>query len=340
MPPYFPGVPGPTDRPLTWPRSGRLTSVTAIPVLAPLAAPVLAQPYLTDDAFRAYPHWLDLDNLIPGGVEALQAGELADVLLAASDACITLDEGRLMRLDGHYVQDESHELPLGQDGRITVRPRDVPVRGLVSVAYGADPSDMICDPLPNPTGWLTSNRQYAFRPGGTGQPRIPPVLGTRRLGRRAFISLSYVAGYPSTTLSTACVASSPSVTLADATGVLPGDSLMIYDVGQSEAVTVAPAYVPLIPQVPPVPSDVPLTVSTQSAHAEGILVTGMPRAILQAVICFAIAFLMREDVSDEEPVDVFGSGKRSTSYGRGGQAGGLINDALGYLEPYRPGWRP
>lgn len=312
---------------------------TPIPALAPPPANVLTQPYLTDAAFAAYPHWLDLDNLVPDGVQSLQDGELADVLLAASDACITLDEGRLMRLDGHYVQGENHELPVGIDGRVTVRPRDVPVRGITAVSFGSTPADMLADPLPNPTAWLTAGRTYAFQPGGTGSPMVLPS-GRGHLGRRAFVSMSYVAGYPSTLLAGACTSGDSALNLADPTGVLPGGTLTLYDISQSETVTVSAAYVPSVPLVPPAPASVPLASPAQFSHGKGILATGMPRGILQAVICFAIAFLMREDVSEEEPVDPFGTGRRATAEGRGGQAGGLINDAFGYLEPYRPGWKP
>lgn len=318
---------------------------TPIPVLAPPPAPILTQPYLTDAAFRAYPHWLDLDNLIPGGFQGLQDGELADVLLAASDACITLDEGRIMRLDGHYVQGEAHTVTLGQDGRANIRPRDVPLRGITAVSYGVSPAAMLADTLPNPTAWLTAGRTYGFLPGGlAGAGSLAPsFFGPAQRGvpgGRLFVSMSYVAGFPSAVLAEPCEAGDDHLTVSDPTSVLPGGPLALYDVGKSETVTVAADYVPSIPTIPPAPAAVPLAVNAVNDHEAGVLVTGMPRGILQAVICFAVAFLMREDVSEEEPVDPFGNARRSTAGERGGQAGGLINDALGYLHPYRPGWFP
>jgi hypothetical protein len=212
------------------------------------------------------------------------------------------------------------------------------------VSYGIDPAEMKTDPLPNPTAWMTWGRQYSFRPGGDVPPGpiMPRIFGPQapRPGRRAFIAMSYVAGFPSTVLNAACAEGDDSLSLTDATSVLPGDQLRFYDLGKSEVVTVASSYVPGVPTVPPAVTTVPLAAPVVNAHDAGILVTGMPRGILQAVICFAIAFLMREDVSEELPVDAFGTGKRFTEEGRGGQAGGLINDGLGFLEPYRPGWRP
>jgi hypothetical protein len=154
------------------------------------------------------------------------------------------------------------------------------------------------------------------------------------------MSWDYVAGFPSTVLAADCTEAAGTLSLADATSVLPGDPLRFYDGASSEVVTVAAGYIPQVPTVPPAVTTVPLTAPAQYAHDSGILCTGMPRAILQAVICFTVAFLMREDVSEEMPVDAFGTGRRLTEEGRGGQAGGLINDALGYLAPFRPGWLP
>jgi hypothetical protein len=45
---------------------------------------------------------------------------------------------------------------------------------------------------------------------------------------------------------------------------------------------------------------------------------------------------MRTDVSEEEPASPFGPAARTTSAPNGGQAGGLVNDARGWLAPYKP----
>ena len=55
----------------------------SIPTLVPPSSGVLSQPYVTPAMVRAYPTWLDLDNLIPGGAAGLQDDALADALLAA-----------------------------------------------------------------------------------------------------------------------------------------------------------------------------------------------------------------------------------------------------------------
>jgi hypothetical protein len=56
---------------------------------------------------------------------------------------------------------------------------------------------------------------------------------------------------------------------------------------------------------------------------------------LQAVIAYAVALLMREDVSAEEPASPFGPAARTTGNERGGQGSGLVNDAYGWLASYK-----
>lgn len=315
-----------------------------IPVLLPPTSPELAVPYLTAAGFKAYPTWLDLDNLIPGGVQAMQDGELNDVLLTASRWCVTnCDE---MALHAHYVQGENQRTRASTGGRLYIRPRDIPARGIVSFSYGADPSAMNALSLPDPTMWNEGGREISFRPGGAAAMFTGPAIefGSRLSSSwPTYVTWSYIAGFPNSTLSASCTAAASSVTVADPTGILPGDTLRIYDVeggagGLSEALTVASTYAPALPTVPPAATSIPIAGTTQFAHAAGVGITGMPRGILQAVICYTIALLMREDVAEEEPQSGFGPAARSLAAGSG-KAGGLINDALELLAGFRPTWR-
>lgn len=315
--------------------------MTVTPVLVQPVTPQLTAGYLTPDQFRAFPTWLDLDNLVPGGVEALQDDELADVLLTASRWADNVCEN--MRLSAHYVQGENQVTRVSGAGRAYLRPRDIPLRAITAISFGWDPAAMTADALPDSSMWVEDGRRVSFRPGGSSGTTFtgPAVQFGARFApeARVYVSWSYVAGYPVTTMQ-AVTQGATSVTLADPTGVLPGDVLRIYDIGFTEALTVAATYVPQNPTVPPTPTAVPLAAGTQFAHDNGTGVTGMPRDILQAVICYTIALLMREDVSAEEPQSAFGPAARTSgSGGRGGIAGGLINDAEVLLAPYRPVFR-
>jgi len=314
--------------------------VTDIPVLVPPSSGVLSQPYLTNGMFRGFPSWLDLDDLIQGGAAALQEDSLADVLLAASDWAV--GECQNMRLDAHWVQNENQRAPAKSGGRVYVRPEDIPVRAVTSLSWGADPSFMNAAALPDPSMWFEDGRRMSWLPGGGITLFSGPALqfGPRPAGSsQVYVTWSYVAGYPSTTLAEAVTSGANSITVTDPTGILPGDVLRCYDPGVSEAFTVAGSYVPSVPTVPPTPTAIPLAADTVNAHAAGTGVTEMPRKVLQAVIAYAVALLMREDVSDEEPASGFGPSARTTGTERGGQASGLVNDARGWLAPFAPTFR-
>jgi len=313
--------------------------VTAIPVLVPPSSAVLSQPYLTPAMFRAFPTWMDTDNLIPGGVSALQDDALADALLAASDWAA--GELESMPLHGHVVSGENQRAVLKSSGRAYVRPEHIPLRSVISLSWGADPSNMQAVPLPDSSMWFEDSRRMSFAPGGgITQFRGPALQFGPRAGMPGtlYVTWSYVAGFPSTVIS-AVTSGASSVTVADPAGILPGDVLRIYDPGISEALTVASSYVPAVPTIPATPTAIPLAASTAHAHAGGTGITGMPRKALQAVIAYTVALLMREDVSAEEPASPFGPAARTTGSERGGQAAGLVNDARRWLAPYRPTWR-
>jgi len=309
--------------------------VTSVPVLVPPPSGVLSQPYMTPAMFKAFPTWMDLDNLVPGGIAGVQGDALADVLLAASDWAVGACDDML--LHAHLVSGENLRTRAGAGGRIYVKPRDIPVRQVISLSYGWDPSVMASLPLPDSTMWVEDGREVSFVPGG-GLSFVGPAIQfgpTSAPGFQAYVDWTYVPGYPSTTIS-AVSSGAVSVTVADPTGILPGDTLRIYDPGLSEALTVAATYVPAVPTVPPTPTAIPLAAATANAHAAGTGITGMPRKVLQAVVAFAVALLMREDVSAEEPASPFGPAARTTGGVRGGAASGLVNDAYGWLAPYRP----
>lgn len=307
-----------------------------IPVLAVPSSGVLAQPYLTNAMFKGFPHWLDLDDLIQGGVANVQDDALADQLLAASDWAV--GECGDMLLHAHWVQNETRRVRVGAGGRIYLKPYDIPVRAVTSLSYGWDPSAMTSLSLPASSMWIEDGREVSFVPYGGLNFTGPAIQfgAAPRSGMEVYVQWSYIPGFPVTTVS-AVTEGADSITVADPTGILPGDVLRCYDPGLSEAFAVSPEYAPAMPTWPPTATSVPLSSPAQNDHAAGTGVTEMPRKVLQAVIAYTVALLMRQDVSDEEPVSSFGPAARTTTAkGDSGQAGGLVNDARKWLAPYAP----
>jgi hypothetical protein len=319
-----------------------------IPVLTPPTQAELAVPYLTPAGFTSYPTWLDLDNLIPGGVQALQNDELAEALLAASSWAMGVCEN--MPLHAHFVQNENQRTRAGAGGRVYIKPRHIPVRAITALSWGCDPTSMTADPLPDATMWVEDGRQVSFRPGGGIQQFTGPALefGQRvRSSTPVYVTWSYVAGFPNTTLSAGCLAAATSVTVTDPAGILPGDVLRIYDAGDTsvttganEALTVASTYAPATPAIPPAVTAIPLAAPTQFAHAATIGITGFPRLAIQAVIAYTVALLMRDDESAERPATGFGpaTGGRGESAPHA-QPGALVAEAERWLRKYAPVWR-
>jgi hypothetical protein len=327
----------------------------SIPTLAPPSSQPLSAPYVTPAMFANYPTWLDLDNLVPGVstlaelAATVNEDVLADVLLAASDWAVGECEGML--LHAHWVQGEQLRTRAGNGGKIFIKPRDIPVRAITSLSYGWDPTTLGELTLPDPTMWIEDGREVSFRPGGAGSAQTftgPAIqFGPRyTTGSLVYVNWSYIPGYPSTVFSAGCAADASSVLATDPTGILPGDVLRVYDQGSgesvgaySEALAVASSYVPQMPTVPPAPTSIPLAAPTRYAHAAGVGITGMPRMALQAVIAYGVALLMRQDVSEDEPVSAFGPAARTVESGSAstaGKAGGLVNDAAGWLARFHP----
>jgi hypothetical protein len=309
------------------------------PVVIPATSPQVTQPYLTAAQFIAYPTWLDLDNLVPGGAAGIQEDALTDALLAATDWAVGECSG--MPLNAHWVQNEQLRTRTGNGGKIYIKPRHIPIRQVTALSYGWDPAALGALTLPDPTMWIEDGREVSFRPGGAAAQFTGPAIqfGPRcTVGSEVYVDWSYVPGYPSTYFAEAVSPDAGAVTVADPTGINPGDVLRVYDVGVSEALTVASTYVPALPTVPPTPTSIPLAAPAQNAHVEDVGVTEMPRRALQAVIAYGVALLMRKDVSDEEPVSAFGPSARTVGDGnsQAAKAGGLVNDARGWIASFRP----
>lgn len=316
---------------------------TPTPVLVLPQSPQLTVPYLTPAQFRAFPTWLDLNNLVPGAFGDNQVSALSDALLAASAWANDICDG--MQLSAHYVQHETLTTRAGAGGRIYLRPRDIPVRAITAISYGADPCSMFSASLvQGQSVWVDQDgKNPSFRAGGgLGQVFTgPPIqFGSAPVPSLVtYVDWSYVPGFPNAVLAAPLTTSSTAASLADPTGVLPGDVLRIYDLGKIEAVTVASTYVPQNPTSPPAVTAVPLAGTPAFAHDTGTGITAMPRQVLQAVIALTVALLMREDVSAEEPRSAFGPAARTATSDRGGAAAGLVNDAQRWLSPFAPVFR-
>ena len=290
----------------------------------PAVEGLLTEPYVTVPEFRAAPTWIDSDDLIPGGTASKQDNELYNVLLRA---CAQIDTSIGQRLGGHTAV-EQLRARVDRRGLMSIHPSNNPVRAVTALSAGADPSSLTA--LTDLSGvWIEDARQVLLAAPVRGNWAGFLEFGTPTApGGTAYVRITYTAGYASATLPAQATSGTSSLTVSAPLGIMPGDVLRIWDPGLEEAVTVGPGYVPGSTSVPLVS---PLT----QAHAAGAGVSGLPADLHQAVICYAVALLCRDDVSSDEPFANAEFGPAARRSDAGGQAGGLLDEAERLLMPYR-----
>jgi hypothetical protein len=291
--------------------------------------------------FRTAPTWLDTQDLVTGGVEAQQDAELFNVLLRASHWADNFCGQRL----GAHTAFEQFRARVDRQGRIKLHPSNVPVRQVTALAYGPDPQNLTALTdfsqvwVEDARGIVVSAIPFRSSFFGTLQFGMVPVGGSE-----IYVQIQYVAGYACTVLSATEAAGATSITVADATGVqgasapsvglsvtLPGSTLRIWDAPYEEAVTVASVNGSTLTLASPLLS----THTVGSGAAGQVSVSELPPEIHQAIIAMAVALMLREDVTGEDPFAGTPGGPPTRRSSSGGQAGGLLDNAYELLEPYR-----
>jgi hypothetical protein len=307
---------------------------------SPLVEGYLTQPYVGIPEFKASPTWLDTNDLIAGGSQAQNDDELNNILLRAS---WWADNWCNQRLGAHSVVEQTRTRT-DRYGRVVLHPSNVPVRQVTGVAYGSD-FQLLTALSDLSQVWVEDARGIVISMvPNRGAFSTLEFGGIPSDGCEVYVQYSYIAGYASTVLSATVAQGATSITVADPTGLqppatslvgtIPGSTMRIWDAGQEEAVTIGNGYTVGS-------SAVPLASALANAHtvtagpAGQIPVSEMPPDIHQAVISMAVALMLREDVSDEDPFGGTPYGPRLRQTERGGKAGGLLDYAYELLEPYR-----
>lgn len=243
------------------------------------------QPYITVAEFKNAPTSLDYNNLVVGGNQSAQDAELARVILRATSY---LNEYLNQDLHAESVT-ETQRVRISPQGYIFLHPNKNPILSLSAFQWGTDPNNMqtladpslcyfenqeITIPLSQINTTYTSSGPLAF---GTYGPRVP-----------IFTKYTYIAGYVNTTCTGTAGASS--LTVTNASGILPGETYRIIDGANAESVRVASNYTYGSTTVP---LQAPLTSSHTLAGF-----SNMPFAIKQATILMTSAFIkQRGDAS-------------------------------------------
>lgn len=304
----------------------------------PTVEGILTQPYVTVAEFKTAPTWLDVDNLVPGGIPEQQDAELFNVLLRAS---AWADNWCAQRLGAHTVYEQMRCRP-DRYGTVILHPSNVPVRQVTGLAYGANFQNLTV--LTDLTQvWVEDARGIVI----SLIPQRGSFFGSLEFGgfpvegTEIFIEIAYVSGYASTTLTATAATGSNTLSVADATGFqvpfaslvanVRGSTARIWNPGQEEAVAVSS----INGNTLTLASNLANTHTPANGPGGQIGVSELPAEVHQAVVCMAVALMMREDVSEEDPFAGSPYGPATRKSGAGGKAGGLLDNAYELLDPYR-----
>ena len=247
-------------------------------------------PYLTRDQYRCEPTSQDTTNLIRGGGQADQDAELDRLILKASGWCDNAAEQPLTA----QVTTETMRARVAPGGILRLHPRQHPIVQVNGVTFGPDASSM--STLNDLSGvWVEDQSievplQAAIGSGGfTG----PLQFGTARPGSRVRVALTYVAGYPVSTLPGTASSGATTVTLADATGFIPGTQIRLTQGGSpsgqgsaQQSLTQAVAVVQSVAG-----NTLTLAAPLTASFTAGAGVSALPEELEQACILVVTALL-------------------------------------------------
>lgn len=301
---------------------------------------MLATPYVFVNAFRAHPTFMDTLNLRSGDSSSLdQDDELNEMLLKASMMADNFLEfgtasgqpGRAAGTLAAHSVTERTRCRIRRDGTISYHPKHHPVQAVTAFSFGYTPTTL--QPMTDLTGqWIEDDRQVilpvTFAAALTGLQ-----FGTPLVASEVYALWTYVAGYVSTLLTASATVGASAISVSDATGVVAGSQLRIWDPGKEEIVTVAPGYTtgPTLPLVSPLAA----THTVAAGAGSQIGVSALPGDAHLAVILYGCALLMRPDTAAE---DVFPGAKREPNARKGGggeDGSGFVEEAERLLDPYR-----
>jgi hypothetical protein len=291
---------------------------------------MLTLPFVTVNAFKAHPTFLDLLNLRSGDNSlADQTEQLNEILLEASN---WVDNFCEQPLEAHVAVD-NERIRVDRYGRIIHKPFNVPVVSVTSISVGTYPNALSA--LNTATIWIEDAREivaYA-QPLALTSNVGPLQFGTLSQGVEQYTQWTYVSGYTNTLLASTVTSGVSSLPVSDATGIAAGQVLRIMQPGSREAVTVAPGYTATTG-----PTSVPLVSPTQFAHditAGAIGVSALPPDVHLAVIMYAVAVLLRRSDTPANTAFPGSLSKPSVSGGKSSNGENLVSEAEAILTPYK-----
>jgi hypothetical protein len=178
-----------------------------MPTVTPVPSRVTTA-YITVAELKRSPIYTQLSKLVPGGSAGDNDAELGQIIMRVS----ALIDSEVNQNLSATVDSEVGRVAVSEYGELRIHTRATPIIQVLSVAVGTDPNNLI------PVSDLSS---VVVDPWSI-TVLAPQIYACPRPGRRLWASWTYVNGYPVTALTEASAVGDTSITVADATGILPG----------------------------------------------------------------------------------------------------------------------
>ncbi|MET7746205.1 hypothetical protein [Streptomyces sp. NPDC005385] len=243
-------------------------------------------PYVTAAEFAAHPTYLALDNLRQDNADPdAQTAALTNILLMAS----AWADSECNQPLGAHVVTRTQRARCDRDGNLQLIANRFPVLWVAAASYGPRPADLAN--VPDVTAaWIEEQRLA-----------LVPVGGARTMsGLGHYVRWTFVAGRVATLVDEDADEAAMAITVADPTGIQPGEAYRLWEPGVEETVTVADDYIPAAAGPAPQPTEIPLAAPTLHAHGEGYSFTGMTSDLRLAIVSYAASLLMRPDTAAED----------------------------------------
>jgi hypothetical protein len=174
-------------------------------------------PYLTVAELQRSPISTQLQKLVPGFSDADRDAELARIIMSVS----ALINGECGQNLAATVDNEVGTMTVSDDGALRIHCRSNPIIDVQSISVGRDSYSLTS---------VSDLSKVVLDPWRITLPRAANPFS--RPGQRLWVEWTYVNGYPVTTLASAASPGDTSITVADATGVLAGQTLLTVNDGK------------------------------------------------------------------------------------------------------------
>lgn len=272
-------------------------------------------PYLTLAELKHSPIYNQLKQMVPGSSDADRDAELSAIIRRATG----MINGECNQNLAASVDTEIGRVRFSTDGDLRLHTRSDPIIEVLSVSVGPDPANLT--PITDLSNIVIDPWRITIPGGSTSSLNLPSPSQCGRI----WAKWTYVNGFPITTLTAPANAGDTSITVADTTGILPGQTLpLVVEDGKW-----AEQFFPTA-----VTSSTTLTVPPLTfAHQAGIGVSSLPNDIKEATLLL-ISRLHDTWSLTMNVIDMGGHGSKKPASG----PSRALCDAAVMLAPYRRVW--